>query len=175
MTAKPKYKKAAESTAKVEEPEVAYTPVKKTPEPLGRSIALLGMIPSAKTNKLVSESDFIDVIRQGIPKKSMDTLMEATGLTNAEMAMFIHTSDRTLRRYTNQQKLNPDQSERLLELARLYSRGAEVFEDMELFKEWMDTPALALGNQTPKSYLDTSLGIDLLMNQLLRIEHGIYA
>lgn len=141
---------------------------------LSRSMELLGIVPPFKPKK-ASAYDYITVIREGIYKESMDRLMKIAGLTSAEMASLVHTSDRTLRRYQDRHKLNPDQSERLIELARLYARGEEVFEDMALFREWMDTPLPALGHQTPKSFLDTSIGIDMLLKQLQRIEHGTYS
>ena len=94
---------------------------------------------------------------------------------NQEMASIIHTSDRTLRRYTPQQKLSQEQSERMVEMARLYSRGEEVFGTMEQFRQWMDSVLLPFGNKKPKEFLDTSLGIAMIMDELGRIEHGIFA
>ena len=117
----------------------------------------------------------LKMIREGIRKQSMKKLMEVTGITAIEMSVLVRTSDRTLRRYTAQQKLNPEQSERLIELARLYSRGEEVFGSLDSFKEWMDSTVMALGNKKPKTFLDTSLGIDMLINELGRIEYGIFA
>ncbi len=73
------------------------------------------------------------------------------------------------------QKLNAEQSERVIELAKLYSRGEEVFDSLDAFKEWMDNRIMALGNKKPKEFLDTSLGIEMLMNELGRIEQGIFA
>ncbi len=176
-----KYPAPAKASGKVEEPAVAYAVTAAAyghdciDAGLARPMELLGINPSLKAMKAATEHDFIAVIREGIYKESMDRLMEITGLSNAEMANLVHTSDRTLRRYKDRHKLNPDQSERLIELARLYARGEEVFEDMELFREWMDTSSVALGNQPPKSFLDTSIGIDMLLKQLQRIEHGTYS
>ncbi len=178
---KKKYPVASKKSGKAEEPAVAY--VSTTTDfdydcidgGLARPMELLGISPSLKMNKAATEYDYITVIREGIYKKSMDRLMKIAGLTSAEMAGLVHTSDRTLRRYQDRHKLNPDQSERLIELARLYARGEEVFEDMGLFREWMDTPSVALGHQSPKSFLDTSIGIDMLLKQLLSIEHGTYS
>jgi uncharacterized protein (DUF2384 family) len=39
----------------------------------------------------------------------------------------------------------------------------------------MDANVPALGGQKPKSFLDTSLGISMLMAELGRIEHGVFA
>jgi putative toxin-antitoxin system antitoxin component (TIGR02293 family) len=129
-----------------------------------------------KTAKVINKKhEFIDMIRHGVPRKSMDHLMQSTGITPEEMAAIMHTSERTLRRYEPHKLLNPEQSERIIELARLYSRGEEVLGDKESFKEWMDANVLALGNKKPKTYLDTSLGIELLMEELGKIEQGVFA
>lgn len=142
---------------------------------ISRSIHLLGMSSFPSFSKVNNSTDFISVIRTGIPKKALDNLMDNTGITIPEISKIIRTSDRTLRRYAATQKLNPEQSERLIELAKLYSRGEEVFGSMEGFKTWMDSSVMALDNKKPKEFLDTSIGIDLLMNELGRIEHGIFA
>lgn len=138
-------------------------------------LQLLGISGQALYPPIQNNADFIGIIREGVPRKSLDHLMENTGLTVSEISAIIRTSDRTLRRYSAKHKLNPEQSERLIELAKLYSRGKEVFGNMELFKHWMNSNVLAIGKKKPKEFLDTSLGISLLMNELGRIEHGIFA
>lgn len=160
----------------VNEVAVAYETMSTKPLSVAhRSLELLGIGSVKQAPVINNESDFIPMIREGIRKQSMQNLMEVTGITAIEMSVLVRTSDRTLRRYTAQQKLNPEQSERLIELARLYSRGEEVFGSLDSFKEWMDSTVMALGNKKPKTFLDTSLGIDMLINELGRIEYGIFA
>ncbi len=143
--------------------------------PAARAIAFMGSPGKKSFFPVRNESDFIDIIRQGIPKKSIDILVEKTGIPVNEMAVLMRLSDRTLRRYDPQTLLNPEQSERVVEISRLYSRGEDVFGNINHFKEWMNSSVMALGNIKPKTLLDTSLGIDILMNELGRIEHGIFA
>ena len=140
-----------------------------------RSVSLLGLEGTKAYSQITNNTDFISIIRNGVPKKAIDTLMDNTGITVNEIAAIIRTSDRTLRRYTPQQKLDPGQSERIIELAKLYSRGEDVFGTMESFKEWMNSTIMALGDRRPKEFLDTSVGIDMLMDELGRIEQGIFA
>jgi putative toxin-antitoxin system antitoxin component (TIGR02293 family) len=155
--------------AAVAEPLAPYEATVKTLEYLGgRSSVLAGM-------KIVEEKDFITLIKKGIPRKSLDQLLIATGLTAAEIAAIMHTSDRTLRRYKPSTLLNPEQSERVVEIARLYSRGAEVMGNAENFKEWMNASLTSLGGRTPKEFLDTSMGIEILMDTLGRIEQGVFS
>ncbi len=159
---------AEEELSIVEEAAVAYNISNKN---ITGPLALLGIYNYG----IESVTDFISYIREGIPKKALNHLAEVMALSDAELSAVLHISDRTLRRYSSSQKLNPEQSERVLELARLYARGADVFEDMESFKLWMESPVGALGNKKPKSFLDTSMGIALLIEELGRIEHGIFA
>jgi len=126
-------------------------------------------------NTVENVSDFIQCIREGIPKKALDSLIHITGISSTEMSGIIRTSERTLRRYSPKQKLNAEQSERVIELAKIYSRGEQVFGTLDAFKEWMSGSVLALGNKKPKEFLDTSMGIEMLMDELGRIEHGIFA
>jgi putative toxin-antitoxin system antitoxin component (TIGR02293 family) len=176
-TTKPKkvteYTKEREENTIVSEPFAAYGNVQDVAAI--RTIGLMGMEGKRDFEGIKNENDFINVIRTGIPKQAMTHLMQVADLTLNEMANIVHTSDRTLRRYTPSQKLSQEQSERMVEMARLYSRGEEVFGTMENFKEWMDTILLPLGNKKPKEFLDTSLGISMLMDELGRIEHGIFA
>lgn len=138
--------------------------------PTHRVIALMGI-----HQKVGNDNDFISMIREGVLKETMDHLMNITGLNAQEMASITHTSDRTLRRYTPKTKLNQEQSERMIELAKLYSRGEAVLGTLDNFKIWMDTPQIAFGNKRPKEYLDTSLGIEWITDELGRMEHGIFA
>jgi putative toxin-antitoxin system antitoxin component (TIGR02293 family) len=160
--------KTKEISSEVSEPFVAYAPA------MTRTVQYLGGRASGLA-AIKEDQDFIDLIKKGLPRKSLDHLMINTGLNPAEIASIMHTSDRTLRRYKPSKLLNPEQSERVIELARLYSRGEEVFGGLDTFKEWMGSPVLALGNRRPKEFLDTSMGIEMLMDELGRIEQGVFA
>ena len=140
-----------------------------------QTILMMGLKESVYNKKIKSDNDFISLIRSGIPKEVMNHLMEVTDLSLTEMANIVHTSDRTLRRYQPQENLPQELSERMLELAGLYSRGQDVFGTLANFKEWMDTPVFPLGNKKPKEFLDTSLGIRMLLDELGRIENGVFA
>ena len=158
------------ASTKVEEPEVLYGNVSAS-----RAFVFLDMERQKEFSGPAIAENFIAAIRKGVTKRSIHKLMEVTGITPTEMASIIRLSDRTLRRYKSQTLLNPEQSEKVVELARLYSRGEEAFGNLENFKEWMNSTVMALGNKKPKEFLDTSLGIDILMDELGRIEHGIFA
>lgn len=123
------------------------------------------------------DNDFEEIaaIKSGVTMSSLSFFMEKAGLSLVEMADILHTTDRTLRRYEADKRLNPEQSERAIELAKLYTRGEDVFGNLENFKQWIDSPIMALGFKKPKEFLDTSVGIGVLMKLLGRIENGVYS
>lgn len=122
-----------------------------------------------------SDIDTLFLIKKGIPKKNLDKTIKMMSFSLDEMAVLLHVSERTLRRYDDHTILNTEQSERIIELNNLYSYGNEVFGDASKFKQWIESPIMALGNLKPKEFLDTSLGIRMLKNILSRIEYGVYS
>lgn len=135
---------------------------------------LIGFIfPSSMTQH--SESDLIPIIRKGLSKKNLDHLMDTTGLDLTTMSKILHISERTLHRYTISTILNPEISERIIEIARLYAKGQDTFGDLQSFRIWMGHPSITFNYVEPSGFLDTSLGIKLIEDELGRIEHGIFA
>ncbi len=65
-------------------------------------------------------------------------------------------------------------SEHIIKLAELSSRGTEVFENEEKFKRWLNTPIGAFQGKKPIEYIDTITGIEMILDELGRIEHGIF-
>lgn len=51
--------------------------------------------------------------------------------------------------------------------------GISTFGDIDKFKLWLDTPNFSLGNLKPIELLETSYGIELVINELIRINYGI--
>ncbi len=162
----------AENDQLVSEPAASYSAYSGA---TSRTIGIMGMNGKKEFAAVKNENDFIYVIRSGIPRKVMDHLMEMADISLIEMAAIIHTSDRTLRRYGPNQKLSEEQSERMIEIARLYSRGEDVFGSLEDFKQWMNMKLLPFGDKKPKEFMDTSLGIGMIMDELGRIQHGVFA
>ena len=160
----------AKSVTHAEEAQAAYASKGKA-----RVIDFLGISARKETSIQNDEHFFIELIRKGVPKKGIDRIMEKTGLSEDEMASILHISRRTIQRRNPQEPLNHEQSERLIEMAKLYSKGEEVMGSLISFKEWMDKKILALGDKKPKDFLDTSIGIGYLMDELGRIEHGVYS
>ena len=166
--------KTIDSPSTVNEPEVAYSNSLSSGVPSISSFLRNKTAPS-NIDGVINKHQYISLIRQGVPMQTLLHLIKITDISASEISVILHTSERTLRRYTNDTLLNPEQSERIIELARLFSRGSEVFGSLDNFKTWMNGTIIALGSIKPKELLDTSLGIEILQEELGRIEHGIFA
>jgi putative toxin-antitoxin system antitoxin component (TIGR02293 family) len=51
--------------------------------------------------------------------------------------------------------------------------GTEVFESEQEFMEWLRYPAFTLGHKIPLSLLSSPAGLQMVIDVLVRIEHGI--
>lgn len=117
--------------------------------------------------------NLVELARKGVKKAALDRLKAETGLTYKDLATVLHVSERTLQRLTDAEALKPEVSDRLISIFQVYLRGFEVFEEKPSFLMWMSLPSIGLGGVQPKDLLDTSFGIQMILNELGRIEHGV--
>ncbi len=122
-----------------------------------------------------SDFDILTTSRKGLPKRSLMSLARKISLTIQEFANIMHISERTLQRYEDDTIIKTEYSEKAIELARLYTRGQEVFGSLDKFKTWMKTPLHVFKGETPVSLLDTAIGFDMVFKELGRIEYGVFA
>ncbi|MBX9785193.1 MAG: DUF2384 domain-containing protein [Chitinophagaceae bacterium] len=122
-----------------------------------------------------TEEDYIQLIRKGISKKSIDHLIETTSIPAVVMAELLETTPRKLAAIKPNTLMEKSQSEKAVSIARLYALGEEVLESKDEFQKWMNGRVPSLGNKRPKEFLDTTSGIQMLMDELNRIQHGVYS
>ena len=138
------------------------------------STPFYNLLGGAKAAKPSSDFDFINLARQGFPKKALLALAKKISLNIQELANILHISERTLQRYEDDAIIKTEYAEKAVELARLYTRGEEVFGSMDKFKLWIKAPSIIFNGEAPVTFLDTSAGFDMVFNELGRIEHGIF-
>lgn len=118
----------------------------------------------------------IALVREGVSYGDFSKFAAKSAFSPSEWSQFLHVSERTMQRYQKEQKsFDSLQSEKIIEIALLQKRGVEVFGSKSKFQNWIEMPCLALGDLEPKSFLDSSFGINLLKDELTRIEYGVLA
>jgi len=122
-----------------------------------------------------SLSDWVSIIRQGIPTTAIDALLRQTRFSQAELSVVLAIPERTLARRKREGVLTCEESDKLVRLARVIERAEEVFETLHRALGWLQSPNAALEGMTPLSLLDTDMGAESVLDTLGRIEHGVFA
>jgi putative toxin-antitoxin system antitoxin component (TIGR02293 family) len=121
-----------------------------------------------------SSLDWVALVRRGLSARAFDALAAALRLSRSELATVTAIPERTLARRIREGTLTSEESAKVLRVARVAARAAEVFEELEPALDWMKSPNAALQGATPLSLLDTDVGAESVMDTLGRIEHGVY-
>lgn len=132
------------------------------------------LLGNSKSLKLSNDFDIVKLARQGFPKRVLLSLAKKISLNIHELSTILHISERTLQRYDDDAIIKTEYAEKAVELARLYTRGEEVFGSMDKFKLWIKTVSHVFKGEAPVDMLDTSAGFDMVFKELGRIEHGIF-
>ncbi|TVQ47318.1 MAG: DUF2384 domain-containing protein [Saprospirales bacterium] len=134
--------------------------------------------------KRISYRDFLSdkmliilAIRSGIPYSFFEAISNFAPFSESDWADFLDISTKSLQRYkaSEDHHFKPIHSEKIIEIAEVTQMGVDVFGDMEKFRLWLDTPNFALGNLKPFDLLKDSYGKEMVMSELVRIDHGILA
>jgi putative toxin-antitoxin system antitoxin component (TIGR02293 family) len=123
----------------------------------------------------LSQAELIEVVSRGLPAALAAELAKKLEVTREEMAGLLRLNPRTFQRRLDEGTLSFADSERLWELARLFSRAVGVLESVAGAVHWLKNPVQALGWSTPLAYARTVIGLREIEKVLGRIEHGVYS
>ena len=125
--------------------------------------------------KINTPSEWIELVRRGLPARAIDAIAQAVQLTQAELSQTLAIPERTLIRRKKEGMLSTDESAKLLRVARVMQRAVDVFDDRDGALDWLKTSNRSMRGVTPLSLLDTDLGAETVLDTLGRIEHGVFA
>lgn len=125
--------------------------------------------------RIQSRMDLIELSNKGVTKDALAHLANYLSFTMRQMAELLPITERTIQRYTPQKTFNRVVSEQILQIAEVTVKGVEVFEDKRKFLSWMSYPNKALANKTPVSLLSSRFGTEMVLDELGRIEYGVFS
>jgi putative toxin-antitoxin system antitoxin component (TIGR02293 family) len=150
------------------DPEVFYL----IENPFDRIVGVLGGI--GQVGQVVnSDIDLIAITRKGLPKSVVYSLCEVLGISMEKLSDLMHISHRTLQRKADDDLLTVPSTEQLFEIAEVVSKGIEVFDTLDNFRNWLHSSPYIFNGQKPLDFLDTRFGIQYVKNIIGRIAHGI--
>jgi putative toxin-antitoxin system antitoxin component (TIGR02293 family) len=115
----------------------------------------------------------LSAIKKGLDAHAITALIEITGATQMDLAQILDLTEPTLRKHIRVGKeLNTGLSEHILQLFQLFDKGMDTFGSLEEFKSWLRHESIVLSAR-PLEVLDTITGINMVMDELVRIDYGI--
>jgi len=125
--------------------------------------------------RIQNRLDLIELSDRGVTKSALSHLAKYMCFSMSQMAELLPVTERTLQRYAPNEHFNRVVSEQILQIAQVAAKGAEVFEDKDRLLSWMNHPNTALGNRSPMSLLSSRFGTEMVLDELGRIDHGVFS
>jgi putative toxin-antitoxin system antitoxin component (TIGR02293 family) len=118
--------------------------------------------------------DVIGALKKGLPVSSLNKLCKHMGVPESRLANTVNIPQRTITRRKAEGRFKPDESERVLRIARLFERAVEVVGGEQGAQQWFQSPVKGLGGKTPLEFADTEPGAQEVEAMLDRIEDGVF-
>jgi putative toxin-antitoxin system antitoxin component (TIGR02293 family) len=131
--------------------------------------------PRILKSKIETQFDLVELSRKGVPKDALLSLQKFLSLTRKQIVDLLPISERTIQRQKRKKLFNPVVTEHLLKIAEVAAKGTEVFNDKMKFLDWLNQPNINFNYKTPLSILDSGFGAEMVIDELGRIEHGVYS
>jgi putative toxin-antitoxin system antitoxin component (TIGR02293 family) len=122
-----------------------------------------------------SRMDLVELSNKGVTKDALLHLAKYLSFSINQMAQLLPVTERTIQRYTSGKHFNRVVSEQILQIAEVAAKGSEVFEDRDKFLKWINQPSKALNNKTPMSLLNSKYGTDMVLDELGRMQNGVFS
>ncbi len=133
-------------------------------------------VPFLMVNDYQETYQLVEKAQEGVRPELFFVLARITQFGIEAIENLLNISARTVRNYQQEKRtLAPLKGELLLKLMRLFKRGEEVFGSLTAFRAWVAKPAYGLAGATPFSKLNTSEGVNMVMDEVERIAFGEFA
>lgn len=115
----------------------------------------------------------IAFVRNGFNFNDFKLVYDLIDLSNNKWAEIIGISERTMQHILKEKKnLDQNKSEKLMAFLSLVGYALDVLGDHNNLIEWLNYKSPILSGKTPLDYVDTFQGINMLREQLFKIESG---
>jgi len=125
--------------------------------------------------KIENRLDLIEISNKGLSKNALERLAKYLNYSNKQMADILPITERTIQRHGKNQSFNSEVSDHILQIAEVSAKGTDVFKNKSKFISWMNYPCTSFANRTPFSLLKSKFGVDMVLDELGRIEHGVFS
>jgi len=118
----------------------------------------------------------INKVRHGLKYMAVNHLQKKLNLSDKEVSHYLSIPLSTLYRRKKDNRLQMDESDRIVRLARLTDQAMNLMDgDEDAMREWMLTPQEILGDESPLEHAITELGARDVEDLIGRLKHGVFS
>jgi len=162
---------ATKKTHQTDKP--AYIQAESKPYKPDTTISMLAEFEVKYKPLYKNDISLLNRSKKGLEAKAALDFLSLSGFTQDEFQETFKTTVKTIQNHvTRELTLDSSLSEKLLKAFALFDKGVEVFGSAKAFHQWLMIPAYGLGHQLPFDLMDTITGIQLIEEELIRIEYG---
>lgn len=133
--------------------------------------ALLGQ----KKINFFSPMDYYRYSQNGLTKRIIANFAKNADISISYLTSLANINIRTLQRKKEEEKLSAEISEKMLQVAQVFAKGSEVFDSLESFKDWLETPNISLDGAVPSKLISSRYGAEMVLDCLGRIQYGVFS
>ena len=113
-------------------------------------------------------------VEAGLSYAALERLQRVLGLPTGRVSELLRIPARTLARRRAAKRLDTDESDRLVRLARVVGLALRLFEgNLDEARAWLSTSQRALGDRAPLEFASSEVGAREVENLIGRLDHGI--
>lgn len=116
----------------------------------------------------------LDAINNGFPIQALREVADHLTVNVYTIGTYINIKTATLNRRLRDGVLTADESDRLYRFIEVYDAALDLYDgDMRIVDQWLNSPAIGLGGESPLSVIRTSTGANDILSLIGKIEHGV--
>jgi putative toxin-antitoxin system antitoxin component (TIGR02293 family) len=130
--------------------------------------SVIGPIPG----RITSHMDLDRAIHLGLPAKTVLRLSEAIAPGQPAFRFIVVARSTLLRRLKSNERLTPEEGEKVARLARVWAVAKDVWHDEADARRFLETPHPMLGRRPPREVAESEIGAREVESILGRLQYG---
>jgi len=115
----------------------------------------------------------IDKLELGISVKAIEKIATYLDISVNQLMTYLRISRSTWHRRKKVGKLDFNLSDKVFQLSKLLEYAESVFGNMEKVRLWFKVHSVVFENRRPIELIGSLSGLNLVNEELIRIEHGV--
>ena len=127
--------------------------------------------------EISQQSETVRVINKlevGIPVTAVEKIASYLDVSINELMIYLRISRSTWHRRKKVGKLDFNLSDKVFQFSKVLEYAENVFGNKDKVRLWFKVPSIVFENRRPVELVGSLSGMNLINDELIRIEHGVY-